>query len=135
MLSSVSDYRPEIRDIFVAISFARLLLLLFSVIQHPRAADAGSSAWLSGSSAGASLAQGDRNCRCHAICIKSGNFTSNMGNFQQLPGSSSNSSSIAKDGYNWPKAATIYQRRLPFVLTTSAVNNQTTRTTNTKDCC
>lgn len=26
-----------------------------------------------------------------------------------------------KDGYNWPKAATIYQRRLPFVLTTNIV--------------
>jgi len=27
-----------------------------------------------------------------------------------------------KDGYNWPKAATIYQRRLPFVLTTNIVD-------------
>lgn len=29
---------------------------------------------------------------------------------------------MAKDGYNWPKVTPIYQRRLPFVLTTNTLN-------------
>lgn len=37
---------------------------------------------------------------------------------------------IAKDGYNWPKAATIYQRRLPFVLTTNTLNTVDTQLWN-----
>lgn len=113
MLSSVSDYRPEIRDILVAISFA--------LLGHSTPTCCGCRKLTLAAALGLHWHTGRQELSLSCDLHKVEQFHQQHG---QLPGSSS----IAKDGYNWPKAATIYQRRLPFVLTTNAVNNQTPKT-------